>query len=149
MDLALKNLQRLICHTTQTTNQPTSSIIGASPSDCLVSYRDIHCRVGSYPSAEKQSAYPTTPTARAMYIGLIFFSSFSRRDRHLFRGHLKLTRNSFFCLPFLLFFVVFFSFITELHLWHCFVFWTVLRRLCTFRNAHAYSSQETTGKFLG
>ena len=33
MDLALNNLQRLICHKTQ-----PSSITGASPSNCLVSY---------------------------------------------------------------------------------------------------------------
>ena len=36
-----------------------------SPSDCLVSYPG-HSLEGSYPSAEKQSVYPTAPVNRAM-----------------------------------------------------------------------------------
>ena len=83
MDLALKNLQRLICYKTQTTNQPgattpgqsgpgsngnevvlripqSSTVTGASPSDCLVSYLG-HSLEESYPSAEKHSVYSTAP----------------------------------------------------------------------------------------
>ena len=68
MDLALNNLQRLICHKTQPTQptkQPTnciahsSSITESSPSDCLVSNPEQSLLVvvggGSFPSAEKQS----------------------------------------------------------------------------------------------
>ena len=39
----------------------TSSITGASPSDCLVSYRGHSLSEWSYPSAEKKSVYITAP----------------------------------------------------------------------------------------
>ena len=39
----------------------SSSITGTLPSDCLVSYLGHSLGVGSYPSAEKQSVYSTTP----------------------------------------------------------------------------------------
>ena len=39
----------------------SSNIIGASSSDCLVSYQDTHGKEGFYPSAERQSVYSTTP----------------------------------------------------------------------------------------
>ena len=39
---------------------PNLSITGTSPLDCLVSYQDTHGG-GSYPSAEAQSVYSTTP----------------------------------------------------------------------------------------
>ena len=36
MDLALNNLQRLICHKTQQTNQPTNQLAGAVEyTDCI------------------------------------------------------------------------------------------------------------------
>ena len=41
----------------------SSSITGASPSDCLVSYLGYSLQgEGSYTSSEKQSMYPTAPT---------------------------------------------------------------------------------------
>ena len=43
IDLALNNLQRLICHKIQPTNQPT------------------YCGMGAYPSAEMKSVYSTVP----------------------------------------------------------------------------------------
>ena len=45
-----------VLHTPQ-----SSSIIGTSPSDCLVSYPGHSLGGGSYPSAEKQSVYSTGP----------------------------------------------------------------------------------------
>ena len=47
----------------------SSSIIGISPSDCLVSYLGHFLRggEGSYPSAEKQSVYSTAPIHTRMY----------------------------------------------------------------------------------
>ena len=39
----------------------SSSITETSPSDCLVSYQDIRCGVGSYLSAEMQSVYSAAP----------------------------------------------------------------------------------------
>ena len=56
MDLALNNQQWLICHKNQTTTQPTSSIIEASSSDCLVSYPG-HSLGKTYFSEEMQSVY--------------------------------------------------------------------------------------------
>ena len=61
MDLALNNLQRLICHKTQPTNQPTnqstnhitqSSRNGVSQSNGLVSHQEICWAGRSYPFAE-------------------------------------------------------------------------------------------------
>ena len=49
----------------------SSSITGASPSDCLMSYPGHSLGRGSYPSAEMQSVYSTTPanwTAECMHI---------------------------------------------------------------------------------
>ena len=45
-----------------------SSITGTSPSDCLVSYPRHTLVGGSYPSAEKQSVYSTTPSTWAKMI---------------------------------------------------------------------------------
>ena len=47
----------------------SSNIIGASPTDCLVSYLG-HSLGESYPSAEKQSVYSTAPADWVMYIWL-------------------------------------------------------------------------------
>ena len=42
----------------------SSSIAGTSPWDCLVLYTGYLLKVGSYPSAEVQSAYSTSPADR-------------------------------------------------------------------------------------
>ena len=47
----------------------SSSITWASPSDCLISYPG-HSLVGSYPSAEKQSVYSTSPADWAISWGV-------------------------------------------------------------------------------
>ena len=39
----------------------SSSIIGTSPSDCLVSYAEHSLGGGGFPSAEKPSVYSTAP----------------------------------------------------------------------------------------
>ena len=59
IDFALNNLQRLICYkakpTNQLTNQPKAPVL------LLVSYPEHSFSGGSYPSAEKQSWYSSTP----------------------------------------------------------------------------------------
>ena len=59
MDLALNNLQRLICHKTHQTNQPTNqwapthglTIVGRSAKTCFHQlYADTGCRLDDFPS---------------------------------------------------------------------------------------------------
>ena len=45
----------------------SSSITGASPSDCFVSYLGHSLGEGFYPSAEKQSVYSTAPADGTVY----------------------------------------------------------------------------------
>ena len=61
---------------------PQSSWTGAPPSDCLVSYPQYSLGIGSYPSAEVQSAYSTAPSDWAethmwSYRGLIMIYGIS------------------------------------------------------------------------
>ena len=59
----------------------SSSIIGTSPSDCLVSY-PRHSLGESYPSAEKQSVYSTAPADWAIVdLGTIVKSKVLKRSK--------------------------------------------------------------------
>ena len=53
-----------------------SSITGASPSDCFVSYRGHSLRRGSYPSAEMQLVYSTAPADWVIVIWVHILSTF-------------------------------------------------------------------------
>ena len=63
----------------------SSSMIGTSPSDCLVSYPGRFLGE-SYPSAEMQSMYSAAPATNLQKIILEYYSSIHHKDKDKFQS---------------------------------------------------------------